>query len=45
MVGGYCVNSNTESAIIARAESSNAEKLEELKTMINQLLSKYGLNI
>lgn len=38
-------SSNTESAIIARAESSNAEKLEELKTMINQLLSKYGLNI
>lgn len=37
--------SNTESAIIARAESSNAKKLEELKTMINQLLSKYGLNI
>ncbi|HJD65001.1 MAG TPA: phosphomannomutase/phosphoglucomutase [Rickettsia endosymbiont of Diachasma alloeum] len=38
-------SSNTESAIIARAESSNAKKLEELKTMINQLLSKYGLNI
>ncbi|MCC8377829.1 MAG: phosphomannomutase/phosphoglucomutase [Rickettsia endosymbiont of Graphium doson] len=38
-------SSNTESAIIARAESKSAEKLEELKTMINQLLSKYGLNI
>ncbi|WP_419235474.1 phosphomannomutase/phosphoglucomutase [Rickettsia endosymbiont of Nabis limbatus] len=38
-------SSNTESAIIARAESSNAKKLEELKTMINQLLSKYGLTI
>jgi phosphomannomutase len=38
-------SSNTASAIIARAESSNAKKLEELKTMINQLLSKYGLNI
>ncbi|ABV79334.1 Phosphomannomutase [Rickettsia bellii OSU 85-389] len=38
-------SSNTESAIIARAESKSAKKLEELKTMINQLLSKYGLNI
>ncbi len=38
-------SSNTESAIIARAESSNAEKLDELKTMINTLLSKYELTI
>ncbi len=33
-------SSNTESAIIARAESKSAEKLEELKTMINQLFKQ-----
>ena len=38
-------SSNTESAIIARAESVSNEGLIELKTIINKLLSKYGLTI
>jgi len=36
-------SSNTESAIIARAESRNAKGLDILKTRINELLSKYGI--
>jgi len=36
-------SSNTESAIIARAESTNEEELKIIKITINDLLSKYGL--
>jgi len=36
-------SSNTEPAIIARAESTSAEGLDILKTRINELLSKYEI--
>lgn len=36
-------SSNTESAIIARAESISEEGLKILKTTINELLNKYGI--
>lgn len=36
-------SSNTESAIIARAESKSEEELKILKETINELLSKYGI--
>lgn len=36
-------SSNTESVIIARAESKSEEELKILKETINELLSKYGI--
>ncbi|HJD55898.1 MAG TPA: palindromic element RPE5 domain-containing protein [Rickettsia endosymbiont of Pyrocoelia pectoralis] len=38
-------SSNTESAIIARAESASNEGLEKIITIINKYLEKYGLLI
>ncbi|MCZ6909617.1 MAG: palindromic element RPE2 domain-containing protein, partial [Rickettsia endosymbiont of Ixodes persulcatus] len=38
-------SSNTESIIVARAESTSNEGLIKLKAIINNLLSKYGLTI
>ncbi|ABV73530.1 polynucleotide phosphorylase/polyadenylase [Rickettsia canadensis str. McKiel] len=38
-------SSNTESIIVARAESTSHEGLIKLKVIINDLLSKYGLTI
>ena len=38
-------SSNTESIIVARAESASKEGLEEIMTIINKYLEKYGLLI
>ncbi|MFV9945034.1 MAG: phosphomannomutase/phosphoglucomutase, partial [Rickettsia conorii subsp. raoultii] len=38
-------SSNTESIIVARAESDSKNGLEEIITIINKYLEKYGLLI
>ncbi|WP_341789304.1 phosphomannomutase/phosphoglucomutase [Rickettsia endosymbiont of Polydrusus tereticollis] len=38
-------SSNTEPAIIARAESTTAKGLEDLKNILENLLSRYGLTV